>query len=152
MNNKNKNKYYIKGFSLIEISIVLFIIGIIAGTMLKGKDMVDSVKLDSVINDVRTIQMAYSNYINITATKPNTEDFFKQLKQYELIESDTFKTPKIGGTYSIVSKEGHKYLKLDNLTEKHITILKAKIKAAFGEDVQVISSDDYKTIIGIQID
>ena len=145
-------KHYIKGFSLIEISIVLFIIGIIASTMLKGKDIATSVKLDSVVNDVRAIQMAYSNYINITATKPDTEDFFKQLKQYELIESDKFKTPKIGGTYSIIKKEDHQYLQLNNLTEKSITILKAKIKAAFGEDIQIISEDDYKTIIAIQID
>lgn len=152
MSNKCKNKYYIKGFSLIEISIVLFIIGIIASTMLKGKSIADSVKLDSVVNDVRTIQMAYSNYINITATKPNTENFFKQLKEYGLIEHENFKIPKIGGTYSIVNKENHQYLQLNNLTENYITILKSKIKAAFGEDVQIISDDNYKTIVAVQID
>ena len=149
---ENSNKYYLKGFTLIEISIVLLIIGILTGTMLKGKSIIESVRLDSVVNDVRTVQMAYSQYINITSNKPNTENFFKQLKSYELIESDNFKVPRIGGTYSIIDKDNHQYLQLNNLTEKQIIILKAKLKSAFGEDIQIISDDNYKTNIAMQVD
>ena len=154
-NNKpknNVNKHYIKGFTLVEISIVLLIIGILMGAVLKGKSLIESVKLDSVVDDVRTIQTAYSEYINITSTKPDTNEFFKQMKTYELIESENFKAPKVGGSYSIIEHDSHQYLHLNNLTEKQITILQAKLKASFGEYLNTKIDDNNKTSISIQVD
>ena len=146
---KYNNKKYIEGFTLVEISIVLLIIGILTGAILKGKSIIESVKMDSVINDVRTIQMAYNQYINITSNKPDTTNFFKQLKAYELIESDNFKNPRIGDSYSIIDANNHQCLKLNNLTEKQIISLQAKIKANFGE---ILSITPDNTSIAIQID
>ncbi|MBR1944566.1 MAG: type II secretion system protein [Alphaproteobacteria bacterium] len=148
---KINNKNYVEGFTLVEISIVLLIIGILTGTILKGKSIIESVRIDSVINDIRTIQMAYNQYVNITSNKPNTTDFFKQLKSYELIESETFKKPRIGGSYSVMENNNHQYLQVDNLTEKQLISLKAKIKSNFGDDI-VTTSGNSNTSIAVQID
>lgn len=149
--SKINSKYYLKGFTLVEISIVLLIIGILTGAVLKGKNIIESVKLDSIVSDIREIQMAHSQYINTTARKPSTNTFFKDLKEYELIESDVFKAPRIGGKYSIVDDNNHQCLKLDNLTEKQIKVLQAKLRSAFGENIYITLGDD-NTSITIQID
>ena len=154
INNKKFNsKYYVKGFTLVEISIVLLIIGILTGAVLKGKSIIESVKLDSIVNDVREIQMAYSQYINTTSKKPSTGTLFKDLKEFELIDSETFKTPRIGGKYSVGMDKDNKHpcLKLDNLTEKQIKLLQTKLKSAFGENINAIP-DENNTSISIPID
>lgn len=161
---KNFTKTQFDGFSLIEISIVLLIVGIIAGGMLKGRDLVESAQIKSIANDVQNIQTAFASYVNSydalpgddasasskfndvengdgdgTVSESETKNVFKHLFAGGLIDSPKFKKPKIGGKYDIVSENGDVKLRLSNdgkgsLTKKQTISLMAKIKETFGEN------------------
>ncbi|MDO6461330.1 type II secretion system protein [Granulosicoccaceae sp. 1_MG-2023] len=51
-----------KGFTLIEISIVLVIVGLILGGVLKGQALIDSARVRSVINDINGIRAAWYGF------------------------------------------------------------------------------------------
>ena len=56
-----------KGFTLIEMAIVLIIIGIIIGAVVKGKDLVRSSEQKKIFNQyVKEWQIAYMNYYDRT--------------------------------------------------------------------------------------
>lgn len=46
-----------RGFTLIELAIVLVIIGIILGAVLKGKDLIENARAKKFINDVRQFEI-----------------------------------------------------------------------------------------------
>lgn len=52
----------LEAFTLIEISIVLIIIGIIAGTIFKGQDLLESARTRATIDEISHIRLALSNY------------------------------------------------------------------------------------------
>ncbi len=119
--------------------------------VIKGRSIIESVKIDSVINDIRTIQIAHDQYLNMTLNKPDTKEFFKQLKQYELIESEKI-IPRIGNEYSIIDKDAHQYLQLDNITDKQADILQAKVKSSFDRDLDIKKNENGNNSISMQID
>ena len=47
-----------RGFTLIEMSIVLVIIGLIIGGILKGQELIESARIKNVISQIDTIQAA----------------------------------------------------------------------------------------------
>jgi prepilin-type N-terminal cleavage/methylation domain-containing protein len=51
-----------KGFTLVEIAIVLVIIGLLLGGVLKGQELIDSGKSRQVVNDFNSITAAYYSY------------------------------------------------------------------------------------------
>lgn len=51
-----------KGFTLIEIAIVLVIIGLLLGGVLKGQEMIESGRIKNVVNDFNGISAAYNTY------------------------------------------------------------------------------------------
>jgi len=51
-----------KGFTLVELSIVLVIIGLLIGGVLKGKAMIENTKLKRVKNDIDSIVAAVYGY------------------------------------------------------------------------------------------
>lgn len=51
-----------QGFTLIELSIVLVIIGLIVGGILVGQDLINAAKLRSVYNDIQKIETAMNVY------------------------------------------------------------------------------------------
>jgi prepilin-type N-terminal cleavage/methylation domain-containing protein len=51
-----------KGFTLVEIAIVLVIIGLLLGGVLKGQEMVESAKAKSLVNEIKAVQAAYNAY------------------------------------------------------------------------------------------
>ena len=56
-----------KGFTLIEMAIVLIIIGIIIGAVVKGKDVIKSAEQKRLYNSfIREWQTAYNNYYDRT--------------------------------------------------------------------------------------
>jgi prepilin-type N-terminal cleavage/methylation domain-containing protein len=66
-----------KGFTLVEIAIVLVIIGLLLGGILKGQEMITQAKIKNVIADFSGISAAYHGYQDryraIPGDDPNTE-------------------------------------------------------------------------------
>jgi prepilin-type N-terminal cleavage/methylation domain-containing protein len=61
--NKNaRNDENTKGFTLIELSIVLVIIGLIVGGVLVGQDLIKAAKIRSQINQFNEYEIAYSTF------------------------------------------------------------------------------------------
>lgn len=161
----------LEGFSLIEISIVLLIIGVIAGGMLKGRDLVESAQIRSVVSDFQNVQTVFESYINSYGTIPGDDSsaegkfkdvsngdsdgtlspedakkVFSHLYAAGLIDSKDFKKPKTGGKYDIVSENGDIKLRLSNnekafLTRKQVLLLIAKLKEVFGENEKIVETD-----------
>ena len=161
----------IEGFSLIEVSMVLLIVGIIAGATLKGRDLIEAAQLKSVATDIQNLQIAYASYVNSYGSLPGDDNLaasrfgdvengdgngkissdeakkvFSHLYAAGLIDSKNFKIPKIGGTYEIVSEQNSVKLKIsDNgnafITGKQLISLKAKITELLGESKGSLESD-----------
>lgn len=53
-----------KGFTLVEIAIVLVIIGLLLGGVLKGQEMIENSKVKSAINDFNGVSTAYNSYVD----------------------------------------------------------------------------------------
>jgi len=51
-----------KGFTLVELSIVLVIIGLLIGGVLKGKAMIENAKIKRVQNDIKNLTAAMYTY------------------------------------------------------------------------------------------
>ena len=51
-----------KGFTLVEIAIVLVIIGLLLGGILKGQEMITQAKIKNVINDFNGVTVAVTSY------------------------------------------------------------------------------------------
>jgi prepilin-type N-terminal cleavage/methylation domain-containing protein len=48
-------RHHQRGFTLIEIAIVLVIIGLLLGGVLKGQELIQSAKVKNMVNDFRTV-------------------------------------------------------------------------------------------------
>lgn len=55
-------KSHQKGFTLVEIAIVLVIIGLLLGGVLKGQELINSAKVKNFINDFKTIPLFIYGY------------------------------------------------------------------------------------------
>ncbi len=53
-----------KGFTLVEIAIVLVIIGLLLGGILKGQEMITQAKIKNIIADFSGISAAYHGYVD----------------------------------------------------------------------------------------
>jgi prepilin-type N-terminal cleavage/methylation domain-containing protein len=53
-----------KGFTLVEIAIVLVIVGLLLGGILKGQEMITQAKIKNVISDFSGVSAAYHGYID----------------------------------------------------------------------------------------
>lgn len=62
-----------KGFTLVEIAIVLVIIGLLLGGVLKGQEMIESARIKSVVNDMNGISAAYNTYLDRYHAIPGDE-------------------------------------------------------------------------------
>ncbi|MBI4826536.1 MAG: prepilin-type N-terminal cleavage/methylation domain-containing protein [Nitrospirae bacterium] len=63
-----------KGFTLIELAIVLVIIGIIIGAVLKGQDLIESARIKKFDNSVREWETAVWTYIDRKGQFPGDSD------------------------------------------------------------------------------
>lgn len=150
-----------EGFSLMEISIVLLIIGIIAGGMMKGKDLIESAQIRSVVNDMQNFRIAYASYLNLYDSFPgddseastrfpsvsngdgdgeistgDAKNILPHLYAAGLIDS-VKRVPKIGGNYDIISENDIAMLRISKngshfLSKKQVVSINAKIKELIG--------------------
>ena len=59
-----------KGFTLVEIAIVLVIIGLLLGGVLKGQELIENAKIKAVTSDFDNISAAYYAYQDRTGNIP----------------------------------------------------------------------------------
>ena len=62
MSHKLVNRRKQSGFTLVEISIVLVIIGLLLGGVLKGQELINSAKVKNMVNDFRSTSTFVSGY------------------------------------------------------------------------------------------
>jgi len=62
-----------KGFTLVEIAIVLVIIGLLLGGVLKGQEMIESARIKSVVGDLNGVSAAYNTYVDRFRAIPGDE-------------------------------------------------------------------------------
>lgn len=131
-------KCKLEGFSLIEISMVLIIIGVMMGSVLKGRDLLEQAKARAVVSDFSRIQTAlllYSHEYDSHIFNSNLE-VWKKLAMAELLPSDQPPTSKLGGVFSLVKEDDSYYLKLGKgenssdafLTYSQIMAIVARLK------------------------
>ncbi len=123
------NNVLLKAFSLIELSIVLVIMGVLMGAVFKGQDLLDVAKIRSVVNDFQHIKIAISTYRdtygaypgddpyaqehfgsaihsgdgnNIISTSSEQAHVWIHLNKAGDIESPTPPESKFGGNYTII--------------------------------------------------
>jgi prepilin-type N-terminal cleavage/methylation domain-containing protein len=53
-----------KGFTLVEMAIVLVIIGLLLGGVLKGQELIDNSRIKNAVNDLKGISAAYNGYFD----------------------------------------------------------------------------------------
>ncbi|MCE2716482.1 MAG: type II secretion system protein [Pseudomonadota bacterium] len=124
---KNLLKRSVPGFSLIEMSIVLVIIGIITGAIFKGQELLDSAKVRSVAQDFQQYSLAVSSYQEMYHALPGDDSkasihfsgttsgdgngqitgteadlFWQHLHKASIVSSNKSPTSKFGGQYVIV--------------------------------------------------
>lgn len=105
------------GFTLVEISIVLVIIGLLVGGILKSQQMIENAKIKNLMHDLDGILVAYQLYVDNTSSIPGDSNldfliddqdlFWKNLRQERLIAGASSETraPKhaLQGDYSVGS-------------------------------------------------
>jgi len=62
-----------KGFTLIEIAIVMVIIGLLIGAILKGQAMIEDAKQKRLLNDLQSISAAYFAYYDRYSAIPGDD-------------------------------------------------------------------------------
>ena len=63
-----------KGFTLVEIAIVLVIIGLLLGGVLKGQELIRGAKIKAAAQEVKEWSAAYYGYIDRYGKKPGDDD------------------------------------------------------------------------------
>lgn len=126
----------LSAFSLMELSIVLVVIGVLMGAIFKGRELLDIAKIQSIVSDIQNIKIAFHTYQDTYNALPGddakaTERFgvetpngngdgiidenesinvFKHLYKANDWQTETAPSSKLGGTYRILyqSEEGMK--------------------------------------------
>jgi prepilin-type N-terminal cleavage/methylation domain-containing protein len=113
-----------RGFTLVEIAIVLVIIGLLLGGVLKGQELINSAKAKSLVNDFRTMSTAVYAYQDRFRFMPGDDPAVAQHVAGTLATTpaspETQGNGRIGGTWnSIVSTDESRlvwqHLRLANL-------------------------------------
>lgn len=84
LNRARRNtKAKLSGFSLVELAIVLIIIGLIVGGVLKGQDLVESARVNSIQTQLNEIRVASSTFLN------KYDDLPGDIADVTVVSSDT---------------------------------------------------------------
>lgn len=69
-----------KGFTLVEIAIVLVIIGLLLGGVLKGQELIENSKVKAAVNEMNGVSVAYNAYIDRFQRIPGDDGLLAALK------------------------------------------------------------------------
>lgn len=73
---------HLPGFSLIELALVLIVVGILAGALFKGQDILEAAKIRATLNEIDRIRTAAALYHDTSGqwpgNDPNARDRFGQ--------------------------------------------------------------------------
>ncbi|WP_127471235.1 prepilin-type N-terminal cleavage/methylation domain-containing protein [Thiomicrorhabdus aquaedulcis] len=99
----NTNVTNQKGFTLVEIAIVLVIIGLLLGGVLKGQELITNSKIKSVTADFEGISAAYWAYRDRTGSYPGTTagNFFVDLRTEGFIGGNAVSTNVSGPKHAL---------------------------------------------------
>lgn len=103
-----------KGFTLVEMAIVLVIIGLLLGGVLKGQELIDNSRVKKAVSDLNAVTIAYNGYMDRFGRKPGDDGNLATLQAR-------------GGTWSSVTAAGD----IDGILE----ITPAQVFATGGEAV-----------------
>lgn len=112
--HEKAHKWKLNGFSLIEISIVLLIVGVMLGSVMKGHDLLEQANARSTAYDFARIQTAFLFYSNDYGPDilNAPEDVWKKLHSVKLIASPQPPHSKLGGQFSVITIKETPYLRL----------------------------------------
>lgn len=81
-----RNRAVQKGFTLLELSIVLTIVGLLVGGVLVGRDLIKSAEIQGTISDINQVRAAYSHFFGKYGCIPGDCD--KQEDYFNLTNGD----------------------------------------------------------------
>lgn len=62
-----------QGYSLVELSIVLVIIGLLIAAVVKGKSIIENARIKKVIGDIESVVSAYNTYYDLYSAYPGDD-------------------------------------------------------------------------------
>lgn len=82
---KKNDKSYMqqKGFTLVELSVVLIIISLIVGGIFKAAELVENSRVDRLINDLQAFQVSYYSYYDRVGDFPGNGSNSNRYIEYD---------------------------------------------------------------------
>jgi prepilin-type N-terminal cleavage/methylation domain-containing protein len=87
-----------KGFTLIEIAIVLVIIGLLLAGVFRGQELINNSRIKSVINDMRAVGAAHYSYLDRYKVAPGDDN--KASTRFVGVTDATTQDGTLAGNYN----------------------------------------------------
>jgi prepilin-type N-terminal cleavage/methylation domain-containing protein len=87
-----------KGFTLVEMAIVLVIIGLLLGGVLKGQELIDNSKIKNAVNDLKGVSAASSGYYDRFHQLPGDDGPLATLKARSAVWANITLAGNLDGT------------------------------------------------------